>query len=419
MSVPPSVGPEEGVIEPNGVSGQVSTTAPWNDPLGFTDGGETSFLFCAEEHTRYSPLCRRDDLGATPAQIVANAIQQREWDYQLFNYRLSNKYFSTADYAVGVVNSSNELRRFASLWLFDWSSGQLAASLAEVIGPDNRVQVASDFATDISTANQLAVAYQRAIIDQSAAQRPYATSFDPYFGNVTQQGIQVDKIQGVFSLSSLWSAGSDFDPSQAAGTYVSTLGNQFGDAPYTALSTSSLADLLGANFASWPYLQLAPLFVFPASTYSAQYAGDPRLQGWVSGQAFSGDQAFLDYVHAIAVQHGFLNCDAYGNNCDPCISLAHCNWDPRTPAVIPTQLTQSDPWNQFVAPDGHTYIWDYLQNRSQWILTDQGQNPATYQLMLGLNQALAGVQDAGTATVFESDVNAAVSSFTYLGGQSQ
>jgi hypothetical protein len=40
-----------------GASGQVSATAPWNDPLGWTGTTEKQFLFCSHEHiTLYAPL---------------------------------------------------------------------------------------------------------------------------------------------------------------------------------------------------------------------------------------------------------------------------------------------------------------------------------------------------------------------------
>jgi hypothetical protein len=408
------------------VSGQVSAIAPWNDPLGFSSGGEIPFLFCSEEHTKYTPLCRRDDLGATPAEIVANEIQQREWEYPFTNFRLANKYFSTESYAAGVANASNDLRRFESLWLFDWDASRLAVTLRQdgVVAPpgssstDYFNQLAGKFNAELSAANQLAVAYQRAIIDQSATDRPFATTFDPYYGDVTRQGIQIDKVQAAISLSGLWPAFSNFDPSQSSGIYAATLGQQFGDSAYTALSQATLVDVLGAGFATWPYLQAAPLFDFAAATHSTEFGGALPLRDWVGGWAFSADRDFLDFVHAFAVQNNFPNCDPSGVFCDPCTSLDHCTWDPRTPAPVTTDLTQSDPFNRFQAPNGRTYIWGYLPSRSQWILADRGRDIATYDLMLAWTTDVASGQDTtSNAGALETKVRYAVDAFTGFSGQ--
>ena len=64
---------------------------------------------------KYTPLCRQRDVGTTPAEIMANAIQNREWNYLWTNFREYHKYFSEASYPTTVVNDFNEMRRFASL----------------------------------------------------------------------------------------------------------------------------------------------------------------------------------------------------------------------------------------------------------------------------------------------------------------
>jgi hypothetical protein len=407
------------------VSGQVSPTVPWNDPLGFRDPmTERPFLYCAEEHTRYTPLCRRDDLGATPSEIVANAIQQREWDYRWTNYRLAHSYFSEQSYAGGVANDFNELRRFTALWDFDWRSGALAAALRQLepvpSGATEQAyydQLVGKLTADLSVANQLGVSYAAAIVDQSATERSYVTSFDPYYGDVVRQGIAIDKMQAATSLTELWPAFADFDPGQSAGAYLASAGGQVGDGAYTALSQAALADVLGASFAAYSFLQLAPLAIFADATHSAQFQGDPALRSWVGGETFGSERDFLDYVHAIAVAYHFQNCDANGLNCAPCTSVDNCSWDPRTPAVKPSQLTQSDRNGQFQAPDGRTYIWAHLTSRDQWLLADKNRNVATYRLVLSWAKDVATRIDNGVsgASPLESKVDFAVDAFTNYG----
>jgi len=453
-----AVGP---VPTPNGmtsstISGQVSKTAPWNDPIGFSGATETPFLYCSDEHIRYTPLCRQHDLGATPSEIMANDIQQREWNYLWTNFRLYHKYFSTENYASTVARDFNEMRRFASLWAFDWSGGELTNDLRFIGTPvptatctagfcvgtpsmactassqcpqatvaDYYNQLTAKFNTDISMANQLAATYQRAILEQSSGERPYVTAFDAFYGDVTQQGIQLDKVQVTNSFASLWPAVSNYDPSQSTGLYISSVAGEFGDSAYTTVSQEVLADFLGAAYATYTYSQLGPIATFSAATHSPQYGaqgsfpgGNLQLQTWIGGWAFNRDRDFLDFVHQIAVTNNFQNCDENGQNCNPCTSIDNCTWDPRNYQSKTTDLTQSDRYNQFVAPDGRTYIWGYIVSRNQWVLADKDRNNATYTLMFSWTQDLVNGEDDGYngSAALEYKVRYIVDAFTAYDG---
>ena len=97
------------------VSGQ-STPAknPWHDPHGFVGDKEINFLFCTDEHLKYTPFCRQFDFGTTPSEIVASAIDTYEWNYKWRNFRLYNKFWngrlrSTASRAKNLVHRSPSL----------------------------------------------------------------------------------------------------------------------------------------------------------------------------------------------------------------------------------------------------------------------------------------------------------------------
>jgi hypothetical protein len=410
------------------ISQQVSPTAPWNDPLGFNGTTEKQFQFCSDEHTKYTPLCRRYDMGVTPSEILANDIQRREWNYLWTNFRLYHKYFSEENYPTSVANDFNEMRRFLSLWNYDWSGGELSNDLRLIgttVPPGSTVadyynQLTAKFDTDISAANQLMVTYHRAITEQSSGERPYITQFDGYYGDVTQQGIFLDKAMAVSSFSELWPAVSNYDPSQAAGSYIAGFGGFIGDAAYSAVASQFLSDYLGASYATYTYAQVGPIASFAASTHSAKYNGSLELQTWVGGHVFSRDRDFLDFVHQIAVANNFQNCDENGNNCAPCTSIDSCTWDPRNRQVTSYQITQSDRYNQFQSPDGRTYIWGYLVSRNQWVLADRDRNNATYALMYAWNQDVVNGEDDGYngASYLEYKVRYIVDAFTYYDGQS-
>jgi hypothetical protein len=413
------------------VSGQTSATAPWNDPLGFNNGTETTFLYCSDEHTMYTPLCQRYDMGVTPSEIVANAIQQREWNYLWTNFRLYHKYFSFQNYGTQAIADLQGFRRFQSMWLFDWSQAELTNDLQLIGFPipagdtaaDYYTQLYNKFETDISVANQLAVGYQRAILDQASGERPYVTVYDPFYGDTTQQGIQIDKVELTTGVTNLWPAVTNFDPSQSTGLYVPTLGG-IGDAAFLSVANSTLNDFLGAAFATFSYTQLGPLAVWSQATHDPAYEtfGNLQYQTWIGSWTFDRPDDFLSFVRQIAINYNFQNCDENGLNCQPCTTVtgvAGCSWDPRTRQVKPTQLTQSDYVNRFVGPDGKYYIWGWLESRNQWVLAEKDRNTATYTLMYNWQTDVQYGQDTGEngANALEYPVRFAIDSFNYFDDQ--
>jgi hypothetical protein len=397
------IGPVQASGVAPGISGQVSPTAPWNDPLGYQADGvtERTFLFCTNKHVAYTPLCRPYDIGVTPAEIISNEIQQREWNYLWTNFRLYHKYFDLGSYGQNTVKSFNEYRRFLSLWNFDWSAGKLTNTLRLVgINPpagttaaDYYNQLSAKFNNDVSIANQLVASYHRAIIDQASGERPYITVFDPFYGDTTQQGIQIDKVASINSFSSLWPAVMNYDPSQAGETLLSSsFGN---DQAYNQLSAAVMLDFLGASFATYTYAQIGPMTAFGETTHSTWWPGTSPAFAWIGGLTFDRERDFLDYLHAYAVRFKFQNCDENGQNCQPCTSLDNCSWDPRPLQVKPSQITQSDRYNRFQAPDGRTYIWMYIQSRNQWLLADKDRNVALYTLMLNWSTDVVNAEDDG------------------------
>jgi hypothetical protein len=238
--------------------------------------------------------------------------------------------------------------------------------------------------------------------------------FDPFYGDTTQQGIQIDKLVAVDSFSTLWPAISNYDPSQA-GAFL--LSNSIGNDPsYQAVANGVLLDFLGASFATYTYAQIGPILSFAEETHNSLWPGPLSMQDWIGGVTFTRERDFLDYLHSIAATFQFQNCDENGLNCDPCTSLDHCSWDPRQLQVRPDQLTQSDRFNRFVAPNGRTFIWEYLPSRNEWVLADKDRNVALYTLMLNWSTDVVNSEDDGYggAAGLELKVRYAIDAFKYF-----
>jgi Met-zincin len=361
--------PPDGAVAA-GISGQVSKTAPWNDPKGFAaDGkGEIQFLYCNEYHLKYTPFCRQGDLGRTPSEIMANAIDSYEWQYQWRNFRTYRKIWDNTYYADGPAGMIVDMRRFLSLWAFDWSTGELADTMRRIgiknpdpNGSDQEYfgQLTNKFNAEVSTANQMVAAFHKAIIQQSSGERPYRTIYDKYYGDVTQQGIILDKLFAMQGWTALWPT-ENYDPNQA-GSYIASYSG-LGDSSYDYIAGDTVNSMIGGQYDVYPYFVPLAVAQFAQDTHSPSFSGYPQVRDWIGGHTFTRLQDFLDYFRDLAVQNNYAGCDTF----------AQCTYDPRP---------LSDTHNEFFGPDLRKWIWAYIADRNQWVAVQKERNTASYVIV--------------------------------------
>jgi hypothetical protein len=387
----PAMSPVSGTCAGTAISGQIDANTPWKDPNGFTaatammPAAETQFLYCNEHHLAYTPFCRQGDLGVTPSQIVANQIDSYEWQYQWRNFRVYRKYWDDSAYANAPAGVITDMRRFLSLWAFDWSSSELADSLRR-IGIKNPDPMTSDleyftaltnkFNADISAANQLIASFHEAIIQQSAGERPYRTVYDTYYGDVTQQGIILDKLFAMQGWVALWPT-DNYDQNQA-GSYISSW-STVGDSSYSYVAESSVVGMIGGQYDVYPYFVPLAVAQFAQDTHNPAFSGDPSVRNWIGGHVFStGDpvQSFLDYFRNIAIQHNYQDPNP-GSDCSADTgTLQSCKYDPRT---------ISDQHNEFFGPDKTQWIWAYIPDRNEYVALQKEYNTASYIIARNYN----------------------------------
>jgi len=394
---------------PSGQSGTASdgsavtqTNARWNDPYGFSaPNAETQFLFCNANHLKYTPFCRQHDFGTTPSEIIAADIDNYEWQYLWRNFRQYHKYFDFSAYANGPTTFFTELRRFLSAWAYDWSSGELADTLRRLGlqppsgSPSGQYfdQLGAKFEADISMANQLAAAAYEGIVQQSSGQRPYITTFDQFYGDTTQQGIIVDKLDAITGFTSLWQT-DNYDPNQAQGGYLASFG--LGDSNYATVSEEAVKSMIGGGYDIFPYATPMAVLSFSQATHDINfpsYASRPEVRDWTGGYTFTRLQDFLDFFHDLATQYAFV-----GEDGKVCTSIASCQWDPRTQWFPgdPMGRHHSDQYNQFVGPDDRRWIWSYIQDRNAWVVSDHDRNVATYVIQYNYNSDVYFGEDDGS-----------------------
>ena len=404
----------------NSVSGQSGTavdgsgatvnqgTARWKDPYGFSDPNtETQFLFCNANHLKYSPFCRQHDFGTTPSEIIASDIDTYEWNYLWRNFRQYHKFFDFSAYADTPATFFTDLRKFLSSWAYDWSAGELQDTLRKLGlqppagSPSGQYfdQLTNRFQADISGANAMVAAAYEAIVQQASGERPYKTTYDPYYGDTTQQGIIADKLIAIQGFTDLWET-DNYDPTQAQGAYISSFST--GDSNYSYTAENAIKSMIGGGYDIFPYATPAGVLTFSTATHSAYFVGTNRtdIRDWIGGYTFTRLQDFLDFFRNIAVQNHFAD------QFDPvtsqpthyCTSLTDCTYDPRVHGVggDPDLRFHSDNYNQFIGPDYRRWIWSYVQDRNAFVVSDHDRNAATYVIQFNYNSDVYASEEDGS-----------------------
>ena len=395
-------------------SGEVAGSAPgqeypYADPFGFcltgdpdcTAGNERRYLRCDETHLKYSPLCRQGDLGTTPSQIIANDIEDYEWQYQWRNFRDYRKVWNNSSYANQVTAFLVDQRRFMAQWIYDWNPGDLENTLYRIgVRPpasapsavDYYAQLTQKFLVEMSKANQMVAAFDEAIIQQSAGERPYATIYDKFYGDVTQQGIILDKYFAMQGFVGLWQT-NNYDQNQAGG-YISTWGDFDYDDSFQSVAETAISSMIGSQYAVYPYFIPTAVALFAQDTHNPAFLSEGNsgidsagerveAKDWIGGWVFTREQDLIDFFKTIAVNAG-------GPSSAPCLSFEACTYDV-------TQDSSQDPQTgQFIGPDGLTYVYAYIASRNNWVVARQDRNIATFKVIEAFNEDIFAIKDDGT-----------------------
>jgi hypothetical protein len=260
------------------------------------------------------------------------------------------------------------MRKFISLWEFDWSTSELADTFRRigVTNPDPNGSaleyfsaLTDKFNAEISTANQIVAAFHKAIIQQSSGERPYRTIYDNFYGDTTQQGIILDKLFAMQGWVALWPT-DNYDQNQAGDYFASYSG--IGDDSYEYIAEDAVTSMIGGQYDVYPYFVPLAVAQFAQDTHSPAFSGRIDVRDWIGGQVFNRLEDFLAYFRDIAVQ----------NNVAGCTTIDKCTYDPRT---------ISDGHNEFTTPDHRRWIWAYIADRNQWVAVQRDRNTASYVIV--------------------------------------
>ncbi|MGZ5970830.1 MAG: hypothetical protein ACXWP4_24330, partial [Polyangiales bacterium] len=316
----------------------------------------------------------------TPSEIIANEIDNYEWNYQWRNFRLYRKLWDESAYADGPATAIMEMRRFIAAWTYDWQSAEITDTMRRlgIKPPDGGIaaawyeQLNYKFESDISAANQMVGAFHKAIIQQSSGERPFVTKYDPYYGDVTQQGIILDKLYALQSWTDLWPV-ENYDVNQAAGAYIASYSSAFGDATFSTITEDTVESMVGGQYDIFPFGRPLAVSLFAKATHDVNYFGRVEMRDWVGGHVFYRQSDFLDYFREIATTYNTAGCFAD--------DLAACKYDPTLKKENADDIYHSDDYNEFIGPDHRRYIWAYVPDRNTWVIADRDRNTATYTIL--------------------------------------
>jgi hypothetical protein len=231
----------------------------------------------------------------------------------------------------------------------------------------------------------MVAAFHKAVIQQASGERPYRTIYDKYFGDVTQQGIILDKLFAMQGWVGLWPS-DNYDPNQA-GAYIASY-SSLGDASYRSVAEDAITSMIGEQYYdAYPYFKPLATLQFAQDTHSPSYGGRVELRDLIGGRVFYRKRDFLDYFRDLAVQHHKFDCT----------SMDTCPYDPTVPRPRQDDEYRSDIYHEFVGPDGRRYAWVYIQDRNTWLFADRDRNTATYKIIRDYNANVIRGEDDGVS----------------------
>jgi hypothetical protein len=348
--------------------------------------------------------------------MIANEIDQYEWGYQWRNFRNYHKVWDLQNYAGGISQTITDMRRFMSMWAFDWAGGNLESTFLRIgvtppVGSDGPPggngslgysqidyynQLLVKFNTEMSKAARMVAAFDEAVIQQSSGERPFATVYDKFYGDVTQQGIILDKYFAMQSFVGLW-VSDNYDQNEA-GSYLSSWGDFDGDLSYTTVAETAVTSMIGTQYAGYPYFIPTAVALFAQDTHSPSFIGGALkieakdwIGGWTFGPVANPQSGLLDFFKNVAV----TSCQTASATC-----ITGCETDPTTcPYDVFTDPIYNSATNAFTGPDGLQYIYLYIPSRNEIVLAREDRNITMWKLINNINTDLIGNHD-GTESVY-------------------
>lgn len=175
--------------------------------FAYTDGQDLEpgreYLFCTDEQTLTHALCNRFDIGSTPSEVAMSLVESYVSRYPLRNYRFGRAFWDTRGYAGGIFSTMREIKEFYPHWRTAFAIDIVKDSLKEMGITDNKAQeeIHDVLDKEMKKVMKISMAFYQAVLQQSAANRPYRSVYKPTTGALQRIGITADKLYAMFFLA--------------------------------------------------------------------------------------------------------------------------------------------------------------------------------------------------------------------------
>jgi hypothetical protein len=244
----------------------------------------------------------------------------------------------------------------------------------------------------MSTAGRMVASFDQAVIAQTAGQRPYATVYDTFYGDVTQQGIILDKYFAMQDFVALWQS-NNYDQNQA-GAYISSWGSFDFDASYTSVAETAVNFMLGGQYQVYPYFAPTAVALFAQDTHNPAFlsgGGRVAAKDWIGGYTASSEQDLVWHFQTLAQAAGL--CNAFNSPSDPTTGVISCD----TFDVTNSVTTPKDPTDgHFTWVDGLVYNYALIPSQGIYEVARKDRNVVTFHLLQVYNTDLIGSYDDGS-----------------------
>jgi len=229
------------------------------------------------------------------------------------------------------------------------------------------------------------------VIAQSTGERPVATVYDQFYGDVTQQGIILDKLTAMQYWVGLW-PGTNYDPNQAGAYFASY--SDTPDASYQTIAQNAASFMIGGTYDAFPYFAPSAVALFAQDTHNPAFSGSLQIRNWIGGKVFMGAdpvQDFLDYFRDLATQHNYVSADGTVNCSN---GFDSCTYDPRNLSVQDGLISAQ--YNEFIGPDQTYWAWAYIPDRNEYVAVQKYVNTASYVIVRAYNNDIVYNLDDGS-----------------------
>lgn len=163
---------------------------------GKVDLSDKKFMYCTDEHRPLNAMCGTWDSGSTPMEVLTSLIEGYEDTYSVINFRDGRTFWNTGGYSSYAFGVMWDIKKFLLMWRTDYTKEKVLKELKSntELSDHDKEETAEKIDLHMKETVKLSMAFYNAVIQQSAADRPWRDQMDIRTGSMKRIGILYDKV---------------------------------------------------------------------------------------------------------------------------------------------------------------------------------------------------------------------------------